>query len=103
MISVEGTLTFTAEDGGTVTVKARALGDTAAEAVGNAAESWADKLGPAVDQALQAYTDGRIGRTTGALCPCGEPIGGPPCTADRPCSYAIDFPADRWPKAGADA
>lgn len=28
-------------------------------------------------------------------CPCGDPVGGPPCTAERPCSYAKGR-ADGW-------
>lgn len=32
-----------------------------------------------------------------APCPCGEPVGGPPCTPARPCVYATGMAATRWP------
>lgn len=31
-----------------------------------------------------------------AKCPCGEPVGGPPCRPDNPCPYARGMSADRW-------
>lgn len=43
-------------------------------------------------------------RALPAPCPCREPNGGPPCTPERPCSYADGMPADRWlaPTDGGD-
>lgn len=31
-------------------------------------------------------------------CPCGEPIGGVPCTPDRPCPYGAGHPWWHWIK-----
>lgn len=31
-----------------------------------------------------------------ASCPCGEPIGGPPCTFEHPCPYGEGHLKERW-------
>ena len=35
-------------------------------------------------------------RVTNGYCPCGDPVGGPPCSPDAPCPYGVDMPAGRW-------
>ncbi len=52
-------------------------------------------------EAIEVYDALSPAPAAPALCPCGEPIGGPPCTFEHPCPYGKGMSADRWPGPAA--